>query len=248
MHLLVDIGNSSIFLGIEENKQIVKSFRVNSDINKSADEYLLIIVPLLKNYQITDALICSVVPILTSAIKKAIKTLFSIEPKIMGFGMKTGLNIKTDDPKGVGSDLIADSVAALNHFDECLILDLGTATKYLYVNNNSLTGVAIGPGVAVSTKAMISHAALLPNIELVAPKKVLNTATVPCMQAGIIYGFSSMIEGMILKIKKELNKPDLKIIATGGLASLIIPLCDIDITIYPNLILEGLITIFYKNL
>lgn len=248
MHLLIDIGNSSIFLGIEDNKKIIKSFRINSDVNKSADEYLLTMAPFLKKYTIEACLICSVVPILTSTIKKAIKTLFSFEPKIMGFGMKTNLNIKTDDPKAVGSDLIADSVAGLNHYDECLILDLGTATKYLYVTNHSLVGVAIGPGVAVSTKAMISHAALLPNIELVAPKKVLNTSTIPCMQSGIIYGFSSMIDGMIEKIKEELNKPDLPVIATGGLASLIIPQSKNQIEILPDLILEGLITIYYKNI
>lgn len=248
MHLLIDIGNSSIFLGVEENKKIIKSFRVNSDVNKSADEYLLILAPLLAKYNIDDVLICSVVPILTSTIKKGIKILLNIESKIMGYGMKTGLNIKTDEPKGVGSDLIACSIAALNHYDECLILDLGTATKYLYVTNNSLVGVVIGPGVAVSTKAMITHAALLPNIELVAPKKVLNTSTVPCMQSGIIYGFSSMIDGVISKIKSELNKPNLKIIATGGLAKLIIPLCNEQIAIYEYLILEGLITIYYKNI
>ena len=248
MHLLVDIGNSSIFFGIEDNKTIVKTYRVNSDVKKSADEYLVTLAPLLKKYPIKGALICSVVPILTSAIKKGIQTLFNFEPKIMGFGMKTGLNIKTDDPKTVGSDLIADSVAALQIHNECLILDLGTATKYLYVANNSLIGVAIGPGVAVSTKAMIAHAALLPNIELVAPKKVLNSSTIPCMQSGIIYGFASMIDGMVDKIREEVGNPKLEVVATGGLAKLIIPLCRNHIKIYDELILSGLISIFYKNL
>ncbi len=248
MHLLIDIGNSSIYLGIEENKKIINTFRINSDVKKSADEYLVTLKSLLKEYEITDALICSVVPILTSSIKKAMETYYGFTPKIMGYGMKTGLNIKTDEPKSVGSDLIAVSVAGAKKFEECLILDLGTATKYLYVTNNSLTGVAIGPGVAVSTKALISNAALLPNVELVAPKKVLNTSTIPCMQSGIIYGFASMIDGMVDKIKLELNKPNLSVIATGGLAKLIIPLCKNEIKLYPELILEGLISIYYKNL
>ena len=248
MHLLVDIGNSSIFLGIEDNKKIIKTFRINSDIKKSADEYLVTISSLIKEYKIDDALIGSVVPILTGAIKKCIYTLYGFEPKIMSFGMKTGLNIKTDDPKGVGADLIADSVATFNIAKECLVIDLGTATKYLYVNNNSLTGVVIAPGVAVSTKAMIQHAALLPNIELVSPKKVLNTSTIPCMQSGVIYGFASMIDGMITKIKKEVEKPNLKVIATGGLAKLIVPLCEHKIEVFDNLILEGLVYIYYKNI
>lgn len=248
MHLLIDIGNSSIFLGLEENKDIIKTYRINSDINKSADEYLITIAPFLTRYQIDDVLICSVVPILTSTLKKSIKTLLKFEPKIMGYGMKTGLNIKTDDPKTVGSDLIADSVAASLSYKECLILDLGTATKYLYIKNNTLCGVAIGPGVSVSTKAMINHAALLPNIELVAPKKVLNTATIPCMQSGIIYGFSAMIDGMIDKIKVEVANPNLKVIACGGLSSLIIPICHNEITIDEDLILKGLIAIYYKNI
>lgn len=248
MHLLVDIGNSSIFMGLEENKKIIRTYRVNSDTSKSSDEYLITLFPLLNKYKVEDALICSVVPILTGVMKKCIVTLYNIEPKIMGFGMKTGLNIKTDDPKQVGSDLIAVSVAASKIYPECLVLDLGTASKFLYVSNNSLLGVVIAPGVAVSTKAMISHAALLPNIELVPPKKVLNTSTIPCMQSGIIYGFSSMIDGMIYRIKKELNKNELKVIATGGLSELICPNCLTNIEVYNKLILDGLIEIYYKNL
>ena len=151
MHLLVDIGNSSIFMGLEENKKIIRTYRVNSDTSKSSDEYLITLFPLLSKYKVEDALICSVVPILTGVMKKCIVTLYNIEPKIMGFGMKTGLNIKTDDPKQVGSDLIAVSVAASKIYPECLVLDLGTASKFLYVSMASCS-LAFTSGLIPSPK------------------------------------------------------------------------------------------------
>ncbi len=247
MVLLVDIGNSNVTFGILENKMIKRTFRLVTSTDKSADEYGLNLAPFLKDYILNDVFICSVVPVVTSLLKKAFEKYYNISPKIMGVGMKTGLKIHSDDPKSVGADLIADSIAATLHYEECLVIDLGTATKFLYIKNNALDGVVIAPGVAISTKAMISHAALLPNIELVAPKKVLNTSTIPCMQSGVIFGFASMLDGMIDKIKKELNKPNLNVIGTGGLAKLIIPNCNANIELKEDLILEGLAKIYEKN-
>lgn len=248
MILLVDIGNSNIYFGLAEKDKILKTFRLTSSQTKSADEYYLLLQGFLKEYIIENAIICSVVPVVTSALKKCFEKYLNIKPLIMGQGLKTGIKIKADDPKGVGSDLIADSVAGLSLYDECLIIDLGTATKFIYVKNNALEGVVIAPGVAISTKAMIQHAALLPNIELVAPKKVLNNSTIPCMQSGVVYGFASMIDGMIIRIKDELKIENLKIVSTGGLAKLIIPSCKEEIVLDDDLILKGLLQIYNKNI
>lgn len=247
MILLVDVGNSNITFGLYNNNLIESTFRLITSIDRSADEYALQIKPFLIDKKVQDIIICSVVPVVTSLLKKTFEKYFQITPKIMGVGMKTGLKVNTEDPKSVGADLIADAVAVANKYQECLIIDLGTATKFLHVKNNALEGVIIAPGVSVSTKAMISHAALLPNIELVAPKKVLNNSTIPCMQSGVIYGFASMIDGMIGKIKKELKLENLKVVATGGLAKLIIPNCESEIELVDNLILEGLIQIYARN-
>lgn len=247
MIILVDIGNSNVTFGLYNGK-IVQTFRLVTSATKSADEYAMSLKQFLDGYEIVDVIICSVVPVVTSLLKKTFEKYFNLTPKIMGVGMKTGLKVNTEDPKSVGADLIADSMAAALRYEEALVVDLGTATKFLYVKNNALEGVVIAPGVAVSTKAMISHAALLPNIELVAPKKVLNNSTIPCMQSGVIYGFASMIEGMIAKIRAELKKPNLKVIATGGLAKLIIPNLDVEVDLEENLILEGLAAIYKKNI
>ncbi len=246
MVLFIDIGNTNICLGVYKNGQM-QSYRMKSLIEKSSDEYYL----LLKNFitePVEDLIISSVVPQITSAFVKMSHQYFQKSPYIVGQKLKTGIQIVCDDPKTVGADLICDVVAACQIYDEGLVIDLGTASKFLYYKNKTYLGAVIAPGVAVSTKAMISHAALLPHMELVVPAKVLNTSTIPCMQSGVLYGFASMVDGLIQKIKEELNQPQLKIIATGGLVSLIAPLCKEKIDrIEPDLVLNGLLQIYLKN-
>jgi type III pantothenate kinase len=248
MILLIDIGNSSICFGLHDSKTLVNTYRIKSFLDKSSDEYYLIF----KNFidsKIDDIIISSVVPQITSAIRKMAIQYFKIEPKIIGQSLKTGVKIIADDPKTVGADLICDVAGASMYFDEGLIIDLGTVSKILYFKNNTFMSCLIAPGISTSTKAMISKAALLPNFELVVPKKVLNNSTIPCMQSGVIYGFASMVDGLIKKIKNELNNPSLKIIATGGLVSLIAPLCEEKFDIIENnLILLGLYKIYLKNI
>ncbi len=247
MILLIDVGNTNICFGCSDEKTIISTYRIKSFLDKSSDEYYLLFKEFL-NCKIDDVYISSVVPQITSALVKMSKKYYNIEPKIVGQKLKTGLKIVCDDPKTVGADLICDVVAAAKFFDEGLVVDLGTASKFLYYKNNTYLGASIAPGVAVSTKAMISNAALLPNMELVVPKKVINSSTIPCMQSGVLYGFASMVDGMIRRIKIEVNNPNLKVVATGGLMTLIAPLCveKIDI-IEPNLVLLGLLQIYNKN-
>lgn len=247
MIVLIDVGNSNIVIGLSDSFKIQKTFRIKTILNKTEDEYYLIIKDFLNDQVVDDVIISSVVPVITSAFKKLFVKHYDIESIVIGPGVKTGMKVLADDPKSVGADLVCDCVGASLKYDECLIIDLGTATKYMYLKNHCLCGVSIAPGVATSMKAMIESAALLPNMELQTPKNVLNNNTISCMQSGVIYGFASQVDGMIERIKKEEKKEEINIIATGGLSKLIIPLCFNNILLDEFLVLEGLLYIYNKN-
>ena len=248
MVLLVDVGNSNICIGIVEDKKIVKSFRLKTMTDRSSDEYFLMFNSMLKDNSVADVFISSVVPVITSALVKMFKNHFDINAKILGPGIKTGVQIKADNPKEVGADLICDVAGAQTYGESSLIIDLGTATKYIYQKKNVFMGLSIAPGVSISMKALTSKAALLPDIELQTPKTILCNNTINCMQSGVIYGSACQVDAMIDRIKEEIKDPNLTIIATGGLSSLIIPLCKNKIIIDSELTLKGLLAIYYKNL
>ncbi len=247
MVLLVDVGNSNILFGFSDGKEILNTFRFKSVKDITTDEYYLIIKTMLDEYKIDDVIISSVVPIITSALKKLFVKYLNKEPLIVGPGVKTGIEPKCDDPKSVGSDLICDSAGAMKYCDESIIIDLGTATKYIHVKNNRFLGCSIAPGVSISMKALVNNAALLPSVELQVPKKVLSTNTINCMQSGVLYGFASQVDGMIDRIIEEINNPNVNILATGGLSGVIIPLCKHNIKRIENLTLYGLLEIYNKN-
>lgn len=247
MVLLVDVGNTSIVLGFAEDYVIEKTYRFKTSPDKTADEYYILFKPLLDKYFADRVIISSVVPIVTSALKKMCDKYISKDVIIIGPGVKTGIQLKVDDPKTVGADMIADCAGAMKHYDEAIIIDLGTATKYIYVKNGIFYGCSIAPGVAISMKALVSNAALLPNIELVCPKKVIATNTITCMQSGVIFGAAAQVDGMIERIREELGKNDLPILATGGLSKLIVPLCKSNVELVELLTLEGLFEIYKKN-
>lgn len=247
MVLLIDIGNSNIVFGFSSNGKIVETFRLKSYTNKTSDEYYLLMKPMLNLYKVDAVIISSVVPVITSAIKKACYKHIKIEPVILGPGIKTGVELKVDDPKTVGSDIICDVAGVYNYANEAIIIDLGTATKYIYAKNQVFYGVSIAPGVSVSMKALVDSAALLPSVELVCPKRVIAKSTIACIQSGVIYGSASQVDGMIDRIIEEMNCKDAKIIATGGLSSLIVPLCKHEIKLVPELTLIGLDRIYSLN-
>ena len=248
MILLVDIGNSNVVFAFAENDKIVKTFRFKSFQDKTSDEYYILIKSMIDLYPVEDVIISSVVPIITSALKKMFKKHYNLETKILGPGIKTGIQLKVDDPKTVGADLICDCAGGMKHSNEVIIVDLGTATKYIHVKNNVFLGCSIAPGVAISMKALVNNAALLPNIELVSPKRVISTNTIACMQSGVIFGAASQVDGMISRIKKELNNPNITVVATGGLSSIIVPLCENEIILDEHLTLNGLLEIYNKNI
>ncbi len=249
MVVLIDVGNTNIVFGIYKDNEIKNIYRIKSFTDRTSDEYYIQIKSLLENGTIDNVIISSVVPVITSALVKLFKTHYKLDAMVVSSSLRTGIMLKgADDPKSVGADLVCDCVGAMNITNEALIVDLGTATKYIYVKNNQLIGVSIAPGVAISMRALVSNAALLPNIELQAPKKILGNNTISCMQSGVIFGAASQVDGMIERIKEELNRPDLFVIATGGLSKLIVPLCKTKITLEENLVLNGLVTIYNKNI
>lgn len=247
MILLVDVGNSNLVFGFSDTIQIKKTFRFKTFTDKTSDEYYILIKSMLDSYEIKDVIISSVVPIVTSALVKLFKKYYDLEAKVVGPGIKTGIQLKVDDPKTVGADMICDAAGAMALYNEAVIIDLGTATKYIYVKNNVFYGCSIAPGVAISMKALVSNAALLPSIELICPKKVIGTNTITCMQSGVIFGAASQVDGMIERILDEIKNPNVAVIATGGLSSLIVPLCKHNIERKENLTLNGLLEIYNKN-
>ncbi len=247
MILLVDVGNTSIVFGLAKNGQIEKTYRFKTVTDKTADEYYIMLKPIFDLYDVDDVIISSVVPIVTSALKKMCDKYINPNSKIVGPGIKTGIQLKVDDPKTVGADMIADAAGAMKLYNEAIIVDLGTATKYIYVKNNIFYGCSISPGVAISMKALVSNAALLPNIELVCPKKVIATNTITCMQSGVIFGAAAQVDGMIERIRNEIKNPNIPILATGGLSKLIVPLCKVKIERIELLTLDGMYEIYKKN-
>ena len=248
MILLIDVGNSNIVFGFSDLEKINKSFRFKTFNDKTSDEYYILIKSMLDLYEINDVIISSVVPIVTSALKKLFFTYYNIDAKVVVQGIKTGIQLKVDDPKTVGADMVCDCMGAMLYTNEAIVIDLGTATKYIYVKNNVFLGCSIAPGVSISMKALVNNAALLPSIEMQSPKKVISTNTISCMQSGVIFGSACEVDGMIDRIKEEVGNPNVTVIATGGLSKIIIPLCRNDIKTEANLTLDGLLQIYKKNM
>ncbi|AUD65087.1 hypothetical protein BK011_05110 [Tenericutes bacterium MZ-XQ] len=246
MILLFDVGNTNVFIGVSDGFKIIDTYRLNTEVTKTADEYYIQMKNLIDFNQVKHIAISSVVPRITEKLKEIAKKFVGLEPLVVGPGVKTGLNIKTDHPREVGADLICDAVGLDDDIDPALVIDLGTAIKYIYVKNKTILGVIITPGVNVSIKALVGQTALLPDIDIEVPKKVLGTNTIHCMQSGVTYGVAAQVDGLIDRIKAEVNE-DFKVILTGGLSSLIAPLCLHPLEVDQDIILKGLLKIYNKN-
>lgn len=247
MLLLFDVGNSNIVMGIAEDRKIINTWRIRTNIGKTADEYAIIFNSYLKDYSIKCVIISSVVPQITEILSEYADTNLSLKPLIVGQGIKTGLNITLHNPKEIGADLVAGAIGGIIKYKTPLIIiDLGTATTFSVVVDNVFHGGVILPGVETSLYGLVQKTSLLPTIDFNAPDKVTGKSTVQCMQSGIIYGTASMIDGMIDRITNE-HQMEFTVIATGGLAKVIAPHCKTDIILDRNLILDGLIELYYKN-
>jgi type III pantothenate kinase len=246
MFLLFDVGNTNVFIGVSDGFKIIDTYRLNTEVTKTADEYYIQMKNIIDFKQVKHVAISSVVPRITEKLKEISIKYVGVDPLIVGPGIKTGLNIKTDNPREVGADLICDAVGLDEDISNALIVDLGTAIKYIYVKNKTILGVIITPGVNVSIKALVGHTALLPDIDIEVPKKVLGTNTIHCMQSGVTYGVAAQVDGLIDRIRKEVNE-EFKVILTGGLSALIAPLCSHELTVDSDIILKGLLKIYNKN-
>ncbi|MFA6801168.1 MAG: type III pantothenate kinase [Acholeplasmataceae bacterium] len=246
MILLFDVGNTNISFGVSDGFKILDTYRLNTIVSKTADEYYIQMKNVVDFSLIKQVAISSVVPRITEKLVEISKHYLNINPLVIEPGIKTGINIKTDHPREIGADLICGAAGIVDHQKPTLIVDLGTAIKYIYVKDKTITGVIITPGVSISIKALVSNTALLPDIDIVVPKKVLGTNTVHCMQSGVTYGVAAQVDGLIDRIYDE-TKESFNILLTGGLSSTIAPLCKHPLERDPDLVLKGLYQIFVKN-
>lgn len=253
MLLAIDIGNTHTVLGCIEDGDIKSIARISSDASKTAHEYAVIIKSVLEfeNADINaldGAIISSVVPNVTMNMRNAVQALTGKKPLIVGSGVKTGLDIRIDNPAEAGSDLIVGAVAALNIAKPPLIvIDMGTATTICAIDKNGcFIGGVIYPGVKVAFSALSGGASQLPDVAIEAPPRCIGTNTIDSMRSGGVFGTASLLDGMIDRINDELGEKA-GVIATGGLARYIIPYCKHEITYDGNLLLKGLEIIYYKN-
>ncbi len=253
MILAIDIGNTNINIGCFDEDNILFLERAATDINKTELEYAVLIKTILeihdvKATQVSGAIISSVVPSLVHTIKVALRKLINCDPLVVGPGIKTGLNIRLDNPAQIGADLVVESVAALNKYGSpVIIIDMGTATTFAAINkNNEYLGGAIYPGVVVSMDALVSRTSLLPTISFGKPKKCIGSNTIDAMKSGIIYGEAARLDGLIDRFEEELGY-ECKVIATGGLSKVVVPNCRHNIVLDNDLILIGLKILYDKN-
>lgn len=254
MLLVFDIGNTNIVLGAYEGKELLQHWRISTDRQKTGDEYGMLINNLftyggLSIKDIEAVIISSVVPPLVVPLVKMCQRYFSVEPLVVGPGIKTGIFIKYENPREVGADRIVNAVAAHNKYGGPLIIvDFGTATTFCVIaENGDYLGGAIAPGIGISTEALFQRAAKLPRIELVKPKSVICRNTVTSMQSGIIYGFVGQVDGIVSRMKEELGQEPF-VVATGGLANLIAMESSTINAVEHFLTLEGLQLIYQLNL
>lgn len=252
MLLAVDVGNTNIVLGVIDGEELVSSGRVSTNIHETEDECAMKIYSFLNlhnNIQIDGAIISSVVPALVTTLKKAIYTVCKVNAIVVGPGIKTGLSIKIDDPAQLGADLVVGAVAAKEKYPQpTIIFDLGTATTGSVLDNNgNFLGGTITTGVKTSINALSAGAALLPQIDITAPKKIIGTNSIESMQSGCVIGTACMLDGLIDKFEQELGEKA-TVVVTGGLGKSIAKNCSHDMIIDENLLIDGLRIIYNKNI
>ena len=253
MILTIEIGNSTITLGGVEGSEIRFECRINTDRVKTSDTYCIDLKTLFEIYGIDMAsiegvIIASVVPQVLNSVRTAIRKLLNTEPLVVGPGLKTGLDIRLENPGQMGAGLVAADVAALSeHKPPLIVIDMGTATTMTVLDpNGAHLGGCVCPGVKISLEALTGNTSLLPGIQLDSPKQALGRNTADAMRSGIMFGTASMLDGMIDRFRAETGW-DFTIVATGGLAKRIVPLCHNEIVYDRHLIIKGLAKLYRDN-
>ena len=253
MLLAIDIGNTNITLGVFQGNELAFTWRLATDARQMPDEYGLAIVNLLSlkglsRDQIDAIVICSVVPPLTQVFEEMCHSYFEHEPLVVGAGVRTGIKIQYDNPRDVGADRIVDATAAYRLYGgPVIIVDFGTATVLDAVSANAeYLGGAIAPGLAMGAEALVANTSILRRVELVAPTSPIGKNTPNALQAGLVFGQIDMVEGMVKRFKRELGE-EARVIATGGLASMMASQTTIFDAVHQELTLIGLRMIYEMN-
>ncbi len=256
MLLAFDVGNTNIVLGVFDGEKLIRSWRMKTDRNKSVDEYGMLIHQLFEYDKIdmksvTDVIISTVVPPVLYTLQHLSRKYFHTKAIVVGPGVKTGMVIKYDNPKALGSDRIVNAVAAYHKYGgPLIIIDLGTATTFCAVNEKGeYLGGTIAPGLKISSEALTEKTSKLPKVEIEEPGKVICKNTIESIQAGLVYGHVGLVENVVARMKKELA-PDggpVTVVATGGMAAMISDSTPVIDHIERDLTLDGLRLIYKKN-
>ena len=253
MILTIDIGNSNIVLGGVRDDAIVFEARLRTEATKTSDQYCVDLKILMDVYDvkaedIEGVIIASVVPQVLNSLQTAIKKLTGKQCLVVGPGLKTGLNIRLENPSQTGADLVVGAVAALReHKPPMIIIDMGTATTMTVLDEaGALIGGCICPGVKISMDALTERTALLPGLQLDAPKKAIGRNTIDCMRSGIMMGTACMLDGMVERMEKELGTKT-TVVATGGIAKFVVPMCNTPMVYDKDLLVKGLAALYREN-
>jgi type III pantothenate kinase len=253
MLLAVDIGNTTVAVGVFEGKELRRDWKIRTDREKTADEYGIVLLELLRASglepaPITDMIISSVVPPLTPVFQALSRDMFGLKALVVGPGLRTGMPILYENPFEVGADRVVASVAAFEkHGGPSIVVDFGTATTFdVITEKGEYLGGAIAPGIRISAEALYLKTAKLPRIEIAKPRKAIGRTTVTSMQSGLYFGYIGLVANIITELKKELGQ-ETKVISTGGFAALIVPEVKAIDCHEPDLVLEGLRIIYDRN-
>jgi type III pantothenate kinase len=254
MLLAIDVGNTHTVLGLYDGAELRHSFRIESSKGRTADEHLVVLLTLLDVAELARSavhatIIASVVPSITDTLSSATRRAFGHDPLVVGPGVKTGMPILYENPREVGADRIANAVAA---YERCrsavVVVDFGTGTNFDCVSaRGEFVGGVIAPGLQISAEALFTRAARLPRIPIQKPPRVIGRNTMHSVQSGIVYGYVGLVDGLVDRIAEELGRP-VRVLATGGLASLIAPESRTIEEVVPDLTLDGLRVLYERNL
>jgi type III pantothenate kinase len=253
MLLCIDIGNTNIKLGLFEGEQMCCHWRIATNRNRLTDEYAMLLIDLFKSHgitiqQIDGCAISSVVPILSEVFAELAQRYLNLEPLILGPGIETGMKINTDYPSEVGSDLVMNALAARHLYGApVIVISIGTATTFVAVSaQGDIEGVAIAPGIATSGDSLFRATSTLPQVALTRPQSAIGKNTIRSIQAGFVFGFAGLVKELVERIQLELGG-HARVIATGGLAPVIVPEIQAIEAVEPNLALIGLRLLYLHN-